>query len=86
MIVPEENAIEAALIPDIDIIPAKNISELVKALSGEIPMIPQSASSIADLVNHSTEHLIDFAQIVGQGLAKRALLIAAAGGHNIIME
>ncbi len=86
VIVPEENAIEAALIPDIDIIPAKNISELVKALSGEIPMIPQPASSIADLVNHSTEHLIDFAQIVGQGLAKRALLIAAAGGHNIIME
>ncbi len=66
MIVPEENAIEAALIPDIAIIPAKNISELVKVLSGESPMIPQPESSIADIVNHSTEHVIDFSQIVGQ--------------------
>ncbi len=86
MIVPEENAIEAALIPDIAIIPAKNISELVRVLLGEVPMIPQPASSITDIVNHSTEHVIDFSQIVGQGMAKRALLIAAAGGHNIIME
>ncbi len=86
VIVPEENAIEAALIPDIDIIPAKNISDLIKVLSGEMPMIAQPASSIADIVNHSTEHVIDFSQIVGQWMAKRALLIAAAGGHNIIME
>jgi magnesium chelatase family protein len=86
VIVPEENAIEAALIPDIAIIPAKNISELVKILTGESPMKPQPASSIADIVSHSTEHLIDFSQIVGQWMAKRALLIAAAGGHNIIME
>jgi predicted ATPase with chaperone activity len=66
VIVPEENAIEAALIPDIAIIPARNISELVKILTGESPMTPQPASSIADIVNHSTEHVIDFSQIVGQ--------------------
>ena len=86
VIVPEENAIEAALIPDIEIVPAKNINDLVKALAGERPMPVQPASSIADIVSHTPEENIDFSQIIGQLFAKRALLIAAAGGHNIIME
>lgn len=63
---PEENAIEAALIPDVEIIPAKNISELIKILTGEKPMIPQPPSSIEDIVTHTVEPLIDFVQIIGQ--------------------
>lgn len=86
MIVPEENAIEAALIPDVEIIPAKNIAELVRMLSGSIPMVIQPPSSIADIESHNPHELVDFSQIVGQQYAKRALLVAAAGGHNILME
>lgn len=86
VIVPEENAIEAALIPWVEIIPAKNIAEIVRMLSGSLPMVIQPPSSIADIASHNPHELVDFSQIVGQQYAKRALLIAAAGGHNILME
>ena len=86
MIVPEENAVEAALIPGVEIIPAKNIAELVRMLTGSLPMTIQPTSAIEDIVTHNPHELIDFNQIVGQQYAKRALLIAAAGGHNILME
>lgn len=69
-----------------DIVPAKNIAEIVRMLSGSLPVVIQPASSIADITSHSPHELVDFAQIVGQQYAKRALLIAAAGGHNILME
>lgn len=83
---PEENAIEAALIPGVDIIPAKNIAEIVQMLSGNTPMVIQPTSSIDDITKKIPHELVDFSQIVGQQYAKRALLIAAAGGHNILME
>lgn len=83
---PEENAVEAALIPGVEVIPAKNIAELVPMLSGSLPIIVQPASSIDDIITHNPHELVDFSQIVGQQYAKRALLIAAAGGHNILME
>ena len=86
VIVPEENAIEAALIPWVEIIPAKNIAELVRMLSGSLPMTIQPPSSIDDIVSHNPHELVDFSQIVGQQYAKRAILIAASGGHNILME
>lgn len=83
---PEENAVEAALIPGVEVIPAKNIAELVRMLSGSLPIVIQPASSIDDIITHNPHELVDFSQIVGQQYAKRALLIAAAGGHNILME
>lgn len=86
VIVPEENAIEAALIPGVEIMPAKNIAEVVRMLSGWIPIVIQPTSSIEDIITHNPHELVDFNQIVGQQFAKRALLIAAAGGHNILME
>lgn len=86
VIVPEENAIEAALIPGVDIVPAKNIAEIVRMLSGSLPITLQPPSSIADIESHNPHELVDFSQIVWQQYAKRALLIAAAGGHNILME
>lgn len=86
VIVPEENAIEAALIPGVEVIPAKNIAEIVRMLSGLLPMTIQPPSSIEDIVTHNPHELVDFSQIVGQQYAKRAIFIAAAGGHNILME
>lgn len=86
VIVPVENAIEAALIPNIEIIPANNLNDLIAIISGEKPIIPQPVSSIDDIIQHDEKNSVDFGQIVGQNLAKRALLIAAAGGHNLLME
>jgi magnesium chelatase family protein len=86
VIVPEENAVEAALIPGVDIVPAKNIAEIVQMFSGSIPIKIQPPSSIDDIATHNPHELVDFSQIVGQQYAKRALLIAAAGWHNILME
>lgn len=86
VIVPEENATEAALIPDLDIIPAKNIGDLVKMLTQQIPFVVQPQSSISDVSKNLQKSITDFSQVVGQKYAKRALLIAAAGGHNILME
>ena len=86
VIVPEENAIEAALIPWVEIVSAKNIAEIVRMLSGSLPIAIQPPSSIADIESHNPHELVDFSQIVGQQYAKRAILIAAAGGHNILME
>lgn len=54
--------------------------------SHDVPLTIQPRSSIADVAQHNPHELVDFAQVVGQAYAKRALLIAAAGGHNILME
>jgi magnesium chelatase family protein len=70
----------------VEIIPAKNIAEIVQMFSGNTPLVVQPASSIEDIAKKTPHELVDFNQIVGQQYAKRALLIAAAGGHNILME
>ncbi len=49
-------------------------------------MVIQPPSTLEDILVHNPRELVDFNEIVGQQYAKRALLIAAAGGHNILME
>ncbi len=78
---PEENAEEAALIPGIHIIPLKNFEEVVNILEGRAEQrpVPQSMS------NDELFDTIDLSEIKGQEHAKRALIITAAGGHNLLM-
>lgn len=87
LFIPEKNALEAALVSDITIYPAKTLAEIIHHIdesSDERVLIhAQPATNIPEPVGQS-QH--DFKYIYGQETAKRGLEIAASGGHNIIMS
>ena len=82
LFVPAKNSIEAALVPDLNIYPLHNIKELYFHIIGKKIILPAKPKFNTE---SCIDNLIDFSQIKGQYEAKRALEIAAAGGHNVIL-
>ncbi len=86
LFLPEENAAEASLIEGVAVVPVKNLQQLINhLLNQEMIPLPES-KKFAETIAKNYFSALDMQDVKGQSFAKRALEIAAAGGHNILMS
>ena len=84
IIVPDPNRLEAAVVRGINVLPAKTLAQVVEHCRGVSPMEPVTGD-FSPLAENGTPPGMDYSEVVVQEHAKRALEIAAAGAHNLLM-
>jgi len=84
ILVPSDNVEEAGVVDGIDVIGVSSLREAVAFLAGELEIEPHR-TDLSELFDRSCAYGVDISEVKGQAHVKRALTVAAAGGHNVLM-
>lgn len=89
LLLPEENATEAAVVTGVDVYPIRDLRQAVELcrdfIGNQTPRVEPLKLDIKELKENENKYRVDFAEVRGQQSTKRALEIASAGGHNILL-